>query len=249
MDRQLFTLRTARERFSRLFLGGVLACGALAGNLSHASSQDFQSLASIRMQARDFIAAYPYQSPYPPKFQLGNLDSRLRLKACPQPLTITFARPDRPSANTALLVQCPAATGWKIHYPVRIDLFDDVLVTAKPLVKGQNIDESGTRYQKTNVTRLNHGYFRNISALRDLQARRNLARGTVLSPANMEPRLLVRAGQQVTLIVEMNGLRIKALGRAMRSASMGQPVRVRNSHSQRIVEGIVAGDALVKVGI
>ncbi len=201
------------------------------------------------MQAHDFIDNYPYQSPYPARFQLGNLDPRLRLRACRESLTIDFARPDKTSGNTALRVQCPVAPGWKIHFPVRIELFDDVLVAAKPLLKGQIIDDSAVMFRKTNVTRLNHGYFQNEHTFRDLQARRNIARGSVLSPANMAPRLLVRAGQQVTLIVEHNGLRIKALGKAMRSASLGQLVRVKNSHSQRIVEGIVAGDALVRVGI
>ena len=214
-----------------------------------ARATEIQSLASIRLQAESFISSYPYESPYPPRFQLGNLDSRLRLKACHEALSIEFNRRDMVHGNTTLLVRCPITAGWKIHLPVRIDVFDDVIVTAKPLLKGQKIDESVITFQKHNIARLKNGYYSKSSALDQLQARRNLVRGTVLTPSKLAPLLMVRSGQQVTLILNYNGLQIKSTGKALQSATLGQLVKVRNSQSQKVVEGVVSGEGMVRISI
>ena len=210
---------------------------------------EYQSLSSIALQVEEFVMQYAYESPYPPRFKVGKLDSRLRLKACQQTLSIEFTRPDYIKGNTALTVSCPLNTAWKLHLPVRIELFEDVAVVTKPLLRGQLIDESSISFQKTDVTRLNNGYFLNKVALQQLQARRDLMRGTVLTPKNLAARLLVRSGQQVTLMLSYNGLEIKSIGRALQSARLGQVVKVRNSRSQKIVEGIVKGEALVQVSL
>ena len=213
------------------------------------NSAEIQSLASLRLQAEAFILQFPYQSPYKPGFKIGNLDSRLRLKQCPESLQIDFSNPERNYGNTALVIRCAQAPGWKIYLPVRVDLFDDVIVSAKPLAKGQIIDDSGFAFKKTNVSRLKSGYYAKNTGVSGLQVRRNLAQGTVLTPANLEPRLLVRSGQTVTLILNYKGIQIKSTGKALQSARLGQLVKVRNSQSQKIVEGIVSGDSQVQVSI
>jgi len=210
---------------------------------------EVQSLASIRMQTESFIMNYPYESPYPPDFQLSKLDSRLRLKACPQALVIEFVRRDQVSGNTSVRVSCPTGPGWKIHLPVRVDVFEDVVVTAKPLLKGQNIDTSAVTVKKQNIARLKNGYYVKNSNFSQLQARRNLSQGTVLTPKNLSPRLMVHSGQQVTLVLDYNGLQIKSTGTALKSATLGEVVRVRNNQSMRVVEGIVSGEALVRISI
>ena len=226
------------------------AIGALLlGSAFPGSTAEFHSLASIRMQAEEFIAAYPYASPYPPRFELGRLDSRLRLKACPERLAIDFSRREQTHGNVALLLRCPAGTNWKIHLPVKIEVFDDVLVADRPLLKGQKIDDSAVTYRKHDVSRLKNGYYSKDSELGMLEARRNLARGTVLTPANLSPLMLVRAGQQVTLMLDYNGLQVKSSGKALQSARLGELVRVRNSQSQKIVQGVVAGEGLVRISI
>ena len=209
---------------------------------------EIQSLTSIRLQAEAYIEAYPYKSPYAPRFRLARLDSRLRLASCGKDLEIEFARRELTYGNTALRIGCPQPPGWRIHLPVSVDLYDDVVVNAKPLLKGQIIDESAVNFEKRSISRLNNGYFTRDSSLNQLQARRNLARGTILTPANLAPRMLVRSGQQVTLVLNFKGLQVKSTGQALQSASLGQLVRVRNKQSSKIVEGVVSGEALVQVG-
>lgn len=237
------------DLYIRAVLPAVASCWLMLSSLLPVQAAEIQSLASIRLQAESFIMSYPYQSPYPAGFKLGNLDSRLRLKACHDALSIEFSRRDQVHGNTALLVRCPSNARWKIHLPVRIDVFDDVAVAAKPLLKGQKIDDSAISFQKHNITRLKNGYYSKTSSMNQLQAKRNLARGTVLTPARLAPLLMVRSGQQVTLVLNYNGLQIRSSGKALQSATLGQLVKVRNSQSMKIVEGVVSGEGLVRISI
>lgn len=214
-----------------------------------AQATEIQSLASIRLQAENFVAEFPYKSPYPPQFKFGRLDNRLRLKFCRQPLKIEFSNQQRTRGNTSLSIQCEQAGGWKIHLPVSIDIYDNVLVSAKALARGQLIDDNLVKFEKNNVSRLNAGYYTRADDLRFLEAGRNLKRGTILTPRNLKPRMMVKSGQKVTLILDYKGIRIRSSGHALRSARIGQIVKVRNSQSQRIVEGIVSGEAQVKINI
>ena len=232
------------SRLDLLVIGLIALCAVLP-----ARAADYQSLASIRLQAEEFVMSWPYESPYPPRFRAGNLDSRLRLKACAAPLEIDFAHRDRVYGNTALLIRCPLNTTWKLHLPVSIEVFADVAVASTPLVKGQILDAAAISLQKTNIARLKNGYFDEIAALAGLEVRRGLPVGTVLTQRNLQPRLLVKSGQRVTLVLNYRGLQVKSSGRALQSARMGQRVRVRNSQSQKIVEGVVSGEGLVKITI
>ena len=74
------------------FHGALIAALLYAGGTPVAAG-NFQSLESLKLQVEAHIMAYPYQSPYPPGVKLGNLDPRLRLKACGQALSVEFARP------------------------------------------------------------------------------------------------------------------------------------------------------------
>lgn len=234
----------------RIKSAGLLAAGVLAVALAQpAAAGTPQSLASIRMQAEAFVMTQDYNSPYPPQVQLGRLDSRLRLKACPVELEVAFTHPEQNRGNTTLRVSCPVAPFWKLHLPARIAVFDDVAMTTRPLVRGQIIDVAAVVLQKTDVSRLNHGYFAKLEALRNLEARRNLPRGAVLTPKSLIPRRLVRAGQTVTLVLETGGLTVRSSGEALHAASHGQVVRIRNRQSQRIVEGVVVADGVVRVAL
>lgn len=210
---------------------------------------EFQSLQSIRMHAEDYIQQYPYETPYSPRIQISNLDPRLRLKACQQALKMSFARTDKTHGNTALNVSCEGKNRWKLLLPAQIELYDDVLVLTKAVQKGQIIDRNLVRLQKKNISRLNNGYFSQISDITGLESRRNLSRGTILTPTGLVPKLLVKSGQRVTLILNYRGLQVQSNGIALQSARRGEVIRVRNSHSSKIVEGIVSGEAQVRVNI
>lgn len=206
-----------------------------------------QSLASINLQAENFLAEFPYESPYPAQFTLSKLDSRLKLSACDKALQVNFTHAQKTMGNTSLTIECQSPVNWQIHLPVRVDIYDDVLVTKIPLVKGQIIDTNDVQYRKHNITRLFQGFFRRADPLSQLQAKRNLAANTILNAANLSPRKLVTSGQQVIIVLNFKGIQVKSSGIALQSASRGELVKVRNSQSNKIVQGVVSGEGQISV--
>ncbi|MDJ0881365.1 MAG: flagellar basal body P-ring formation chaperone FlgA [Gammaproteobacteria bacterium] len=207
------------------------------------------SLASIQLQAEAFLSDYPYTSPYDVDFQLSKLDSRLNLKPCNSALDIRFTRADKVMGNTSVTIRCPQPVNWQIHLPVTVNVYDDVLVTKAPLSKGQTIDTRHLKARKENITRLSQGFFRSSDTLGELELKRNLSINTVITPAMLKPRLLVKSGQKVTITLDFKGMQIKSSGRALHSASLGQLVKVRNTHSNKVVEGIVFDEGQIRVGL
>lgn len=214
-----------------------------------ASTAEWQSLTSIRLQAERFLDDYDYSGRYPPQFELGQLDSRLRLKACDSDLKIGFTRPERDRGNTSLTLRCAGPTRWKLHLPVSVRLFDDVMVTRSPVSRGAAIDPARLQSRKLEVSAFRSGYYRPGDPLQRLQARRNLPTGTALTPQNVEPRLAVRSGEQVTILLTLQGLDIKSRGKALQSGPIGKVIRVRNEQSGRVIEGEITAPGQIRVGL
>ncbi len=212
-------------------------------------SEAWQSLSSIRLQAEAFLAEYPYESPYPPQIEPGRLDPRLKLKPCPEDLEIGFTRPERDRGHTSLTIRCTSGTPWKLHLPVTVRLYDDVLVTRDPVKRGTAIDPARLQTRKLEVSRIRGGYYRPGDPVERLQARRNLARGSALTAQSVEPRLAVRSGEQVTIRLSIRGLDIKSRGKALQSGPIGKVIRVRNEQSGRIIEGEIIAPGQIRVGL
>ncbi len=206
-----------------------------------------QSLISITLQAESFLENYVYESPYPARFELSPLDKRLILKPCDHPFIINFSNSQKIMGNTSLNIACKAPVNWKIRLPVRIDVYDNIALSKTPLLKGQAIDSKNIHYRKKKITSLHQGYFRKADSIERLQSKRNLAANTILTSANVAAKLLVTSGQKVTILLKINGLQIKSTGLALQSASLGQRIKVRNTQSNKIVEGTVSSEGQVSI--
>ena len=215
--------------------------------LSAHAGNERQSLASIALQAEAFIADYPFESKYPVSFELSTLDPRLHLKPCARALDIRFTHPDRISGNTSLSIQCQSPVNWRLHLPVRIELYDDVAINRSPLVRGQSIAPGNIVFRKKKVTALQQGYFTRDDSFERLQARRNLPSGSILTPANMAEKKMVTSGQMVNILLNIKGLQVKSSGKALQSATLGQVIKVKNLQSNKIIQATVSGNGEVQV--
>ena len=65
----------------------------------------------------------------------------------------------------------------------------------------------------------------------------------------LTPDLLVRRGQQVTVIAASGPVEIRAQGLALNDAAASERVRVQNVTSLKVVEGVVESDSVVRVGL
>jgi flagella basal body P-ring formation protein FlgA len=182
------------------------------------------------------------------RYDPGNLDPRLRLESCGVPLGVSFPVGARQLGYTTLAVDCLQARPWKIHVPVTISRFAEVLVTTRHLPRGSQLSAGDVRLERQDLARLTSGYFTAVGDLEQLVLTRNLRQAMVITPAAVETPRLVRRGDDVTIQAGSGQLAIHVKGRALMDGRMGERIRVQNTRSQRELQATVVGPGQVRAG-
>lgn len=207
----------------------------------------YQSLRSIRTAARNFLARQNSSSPRRTKIAVGRLDSRLRLAACNRPLRTSLPPGAGAIGETTVGVRCTGSRPWSLYVPATVQVFDKVLIAARPLVRDTRLIPADFIVSERDVSSLTAGYVSNPLRVNGEVLRQPLTAGTVLLPNMMQGQRLVRRGMPVTIIAEVGGLKVRVQGRALGDGAAGQWVRVRNSMSNKVIEGIVTHNGSIRV--
>lgn len=173
------------------------------------------------------------------------LDPRLKLTDCSVPLRATV--PERPAPASVMMVpvQCPQHGGWIVRVRLHLQVFRSLLVTVRPLQRGDGIHRSDVRSEERDVTRLAYGYIDNLDQVTGRTLARPLAAASVLTPAALGGRRMVRAGDRVQLVAQLGGIEVRASGTALGGGDNGARLRVRNDSSGRIVDAMVRAPGVV----
>lgn len=86
-----------------------------------------------------------------------------------------------------------------------------------------------------------------VTSLDDIEAKVTLYPGRPIRVGEMGPKSVVKRNQLVSIEYQSGGLIIKAEGRAMTDASVGELVRAQNVISKTIVTGTVMPNGTVRV--
>jgi len=174
------------------------------------------------------------------------LNSHLRLRPCTQALQTRLPTRQGATTRVAVSVTCPGSDGWTIQVPVQMQVYRQVLVTIRPLARGDSIGLSDVRTEERDITHLGYGYVERLDQIAGRSLARPLSSGTVLEPGQLNGREVVRAGDQVQLIAQLDGIEVRTAGLALDGGDTGARLRVRNTHSGLIVAGVVLGADEVK---
>ncbi|MES2215524.1 MAG: flagellar basal body P-ring formation chaperone FlgA [Pseudomonadota bacterium] len=102
----------------------------------------------------------------------------------------------------------------------------------------------------TAKTRLNHtktGYALSIENLIGMQAKKNLQSGAPIKLSDVAPPHVIHDGDIVSLIYQNNHLKLKTLGTAIGSGSIGDIIKATNNTSGIIVHGRVQSKNVIEV--
>jgi flagella basal body P-ring formation protein FlgA len=170
---------------------------------------------------------------------------RMKLAACPTSLRATV--PDRPTPTSMVTVQvqCSQPGGWIVRVPLRLQLFRSVLVTVRPLQRGDGIRPGDVRAQERDITRLGYGYIDSLDQIQGRTLARPMISGSVLTPAAMGGRRMVQAGDHVQLIAQIGAIEVRATGVALGGGDNGARLRVRNESSGRVIDALVTAPGVV----
>ncbi len=175
----------------------------------------------------------------------ARLDSRLQIGDCSQPLSARLPDHGRARPRTSVLVRCMAADGWSVRVPVQLEIYRKVLVASRPLIRGDGIIATDVHAEERDITRLGYGYIENLDQVASRALSHALQTGSVLTPSALGGRRMVRAGDHVQLLAEMDGIEVRAQGVALGSGDSGARLRVRNGSSGRVVDALVKGPGKV----
>ncbi|AFJ02603.1 Flagellar basal-body P-ring formation protein FlgA [Methylophaga frappieri] len=183
-----------------------------------------------------------------PVVSVDSLDKRLRLQRCDSDLE-TFTNNDQlRSGKLTVGVRCHQPVAWTVYVPATIEVMRAVAVTTRPLSADHIMTADDVKLANQNILTMRSGYSTDMQSLIGQQLKSPLAMGAVLSKRQFKPQHLVQKGQLITLVSAVGNMEVRVKGEAMADAEMGQRVRVKNTRSERIVEGVVDAAGVVRVG-
>ena len=124
-----------------------------------------------------------------------------------------------------------------------------VLIARYMLGRGEALEESMVEMAERDITTLRNGYFTELALLQDMQTRRSLAEGAVLTRNYVAAIPVVKRGAAVELVARTNRFSATALGEAMQDGGVGERIRVKNSDSGKILYGQILDAYTIQMGL
>jgi flagella basal body P-ring formation protein FlgA len=207
-----------------------------------------QTITSIRQAAEQFILSQVSASNgRQVDAQAGHLDSRLRLSACDTPLETFLPAGGRTLGNTTVGVRCTGKTAWSLFVPVKVSMYEEVVVAARPLSRGRVIGTQDLLLAKKDLATLRAGYYTDVSQVLGKQVKRTISHGAALTTPMVKNTRQIKRGQRVSLVAGSGAIAVRMIGEALADGAAGDRIQVRNLSSKRIVEGTVLSPTTVQV--
>ncbi len=230
----------------RMYFVVVIIFTALAV-MATAHAAKWQSNQEILKVAEDYVVQRFGKTDRRMVPKAGHLDSRLRLPQCDTALQPFLRRGATVTSRTVVGVRCEGSRPWKVYVPVNVVVVESILVAKMTLPRGHVLTVADVVAQDHDISRLPGGYVAIVDRLIGKKLKHQITAGRVITPGMLEAELIVRRGQSVTLIINSGTLNITMSGKALTDGGLNQRIRVENSGSKRIVEGIVRSPEHVEV--
>jgi len=233
--------RSPARRSLGALLGAALCVGAAA-----AAAAAVEPLDSIGSAAKSFV-----RSEMPPGASgiviTVALDPRLRLARCGGPLQVSLPAGVRMQAQMSVAVGCRRGAQWTLYVPVTVQSRIRVWALRGPEPQGARLGAADVVAETRLVGGAVVGYVKDPSVLAHSTLRHPLPAGAVLTSNDLLADFMVRQGEQVALIASADGVRVQASGLALQDGRQGALVRVQNTSSARVVQGVVESEGVVDV--
>jgi len=133
------------------------------------------------------------------------------------------------------------------YIPVRLHWWADVIVVKTDLPARTLLSPSMLTQKRADIAGHPGHWWKDIVSLAGTRLTRPLRGGqAIYAPYIKRPQLLKR-GDHVTMIASIGGLKVKASGKVMHAAGLGDRVQVRNISSKKMLQAIVVDASTVHV--
>ncbi len=175
-----------------------------------------------------------------------SLDPRMPERSCASPLAASIAGNYIPDRQATVQVECvDTENSWRLFIPVRIQQLQRVVVAARNLSSGHVISAQDLHTIAVDVQQVRDSIFTNPEQLIGAKVKRRIASQ---QPIQARHTCFVCRGEDVTIITEMGNLQIQATGIARNDGLLGERIVVKNSRSNKELQGVVTSMGEVTVG-
>jgi flagellar basal body P-ring formation protein FlgA len=213
-----------------------------------AAGTRIESTDAIRATAESFVKSQLPRDASIAGVIAGGLDSRLRLVSCTSGMHGHLPAGATLQARSMIAVSCNGPVRWTVYVPVTVESRISVLVLRHPVPRDARLTADDVTVESRKVVGVGATAF--LTDVKDLQSRsaeRPLPMGATLTMDMLKPDLVIRHGQDVTLIAAAAGIEVRAAGRALADGATGARLKVQNLSSLKVVEGVVEGPDTVRV--
>jgi flagellar basal body P-ring formation protein FlgA len=229
---------------SQLLPALVLIASALFATAALATTQ---SIDDVQSAAEEFVRSRLPASHAKQYVTAAKLDPRLRVESCDQPLQTFEQSATTLGERVTVGIRCAAANTWTLYVPVSVEVEIPVLVLRRALARRARVAVIDVEPQTRRVPGNAASFLLDTASLQGHRLKRSLPAGTALTVDMLVPDVVVRRGQQVTLIAATGPVEIRAQGHALTEGGVADRVRVQNISSLKVVEGVVESDSVVRV--
>lgn len=227
---------------------GVLLAGAsILAIVATAQAESWHSNDDIARVAEEFVSDRAGRSDPRVSPQAGHLDSRLKLPLCDVGLEAFLRNGTKFSSRTAVGVRCNGNRPWKVYVPVDVVVTDAVLISRKMLPAGHILTVDDVVAENRDISRLVGGYIADPLELIGQRLKHQIMGGKIVTPSMLVADMVIKRGQSVTLLLRNDGLNISMSGKALADGAINQRIKVENSVSRRVVEGLVRSPEHVEI--
>ena len=139
------------------------------------------------------------------------------------------------------------AGATRMHVAGRVFRTAEVPVLAHSLNRGDVIDAHALTWAKVRELAVRRDILTDTASIVGMVAHQPLKSGQMVSSNDIERQLAVAKGALVTMVLNAGTLNLTAQGRAVEQGSVGDTIRITNTHSNMTVEGKIEGLNLVSV--
>lgn len=173
----------------------------------------------------------------------ATLDSRLRFPACSSPLVATTPGKQTLSGNVTVLVRCNSED-WQLYVPVNVQQTLPQVIATTHLGRGALLSAANIK-----VAMIENRFQRGVSFTDPQQIIGSKVKHTVKAGDVIQANdiCLVCRNDSVLIRASQTGLAIVTTGKALSDGAIGDEIRVQNSKSKRIIDGVITAVGEVSV--
>jgi flagella basal body P-ring formation protein FlgA len=224
----------------------LIAVVVLAGpHPGPARAESFEDPENLRRQAIEFAQQQSTGLAGQVNVTAAPLDTRLRLPACSS-LERYLPSGSRLWGRAQVGLRCTAPQAWSVLIPVHVRVEDTAVISARPLAPGQPLSEADIQVRTVDLTQLPAGVLTDAAAAVGRLPRVAVAAGVPIRGDMLRSVPVISQGQVVGVLYRADGLSIRAEGKALGAAAVGQTVQIRMP-SGKVVLGTALGPGEVEV--